>query len=122
MIYQYNKNKLRLNCRYKDSLVKIFGVGKTRAYVITCYLGVGSNTNIGFINRYFFEMACAFLNALTVIDAKMSTKIFMRLQLYYDVKLYKGLRLKVGLPIHGQRTHSNASTSRRLKIKLNEKL
>jgi len=121
MSYQYNKNILNLRGRYKDRLVEIYGVGITRSYIITIYLGIGKNTSISYINRYFFELACAFLSGFSVIDNKMSIKIMMRLQLYFDIKLYKGLRLKRGLPIHGQRTHSNAGTSRRLKINLNEK-
>jgi len=121
MVYQYNKNQLELKCRYSDSLTKVYGIGKTRGYLISIYLGVGWHTHVSRINRYFFELACGFFNSFSIIDSKMSNKILMRLQLYYDVKLYKGLRLKIGLPIHGQRTHSNAGTSRRLKIKLNEK-
>jgi len=121
MIYQYNKNILSLKCRCHDSLTKIYGIGKTRAFVISIYLGSGFNTNVGFLNRYLFEVACVFFNSFSIIDSKMAEKVLLRLQLYYDTHLYRGSRLKLGLPLHGQRTHSNARTSRRLKIKLNEK-
>ena len=35
-----------------------------------------------------------------------------------NLKVYKGLRRIKGLPVRGQRTHTNSKTTRRLKVKL----
>lgn len=122
MVLKFKDIKLALNKRLSDSLCKIYGIGIYRAKYICDLLGYGLYFNINYINRYFFECINIFYKKYFILNSRLKFMIKERLEFFWENKLIKGLRVFRGLPIHGQRTHSNHKTSYNLRPRLSRRL
>lgn len=49
------------------------------------------------------------------VEGDLRRQVSMNIKRLMDLGCYRGLRHRKGLPVHGQRTHSNARTRRRKK-------
>jgi len=83
---------------------KILGLLKLHPRALGYYL---------FTKKYYTHVQ-VLLSSLR-IQFRLRLIVFSRLCLQLFLGTYRGVRLLQGLPSHGQRTHGNAKTSRRLK-------
>lgn len=58
-----------------------------------------------------------YLPELALFGSDLKKKISVEQEKFFTLKCYRRNRLLLGLPAHGQRTHSNARTAKALKIK-----
>lgn len=86
-------------------LNKIFGTNNRKIYKMTS-LTEKDLTSITF-----------YLPDLAVFGSDLKRELSMELDKFFALKCYRRNRLLLGLPAHGQRTHSNARTAKALKIK-----
>ena len=97
------------------ALIYIYGIGKKRAVVICRMLGFSNNLkceNLSEDQINQIVMVVELLNLTLSNDLKkLKLLIIKRL---VSIKSYRGLRRIKGLPIRGQRTHTNAKTSKRV--------
>jgi len=92
-----------------------YGIGKTRALAICHQLGISECTRCG-------ERAPEHIPMLTALIPKMGYVIgsdrrrleAQTLQRYVSLNTVKGIRMRLGFPVHGQRTRTNAKTARKL--------
>ena len=98
------------NKRIEVALTYIFGVGRTTATKILSESGVGPSVRTDDLTdeqvsaiRGVIEKSCRVEGDLRR-DVQMSVKRLM------DLGCYRGLRHRRGLPVRGQRTHTNART------------
>ncbi|MCU1344932.1 MAG: rpsM [Acidimicrobiia bacterium] len=96
--------------RLEISLTYIFGVGRTTSQKICEALGVDPNTRVR-------NLTDEEVNRIRVyIDANVKTEGDLRREISQDIKrkmeigCYQGIRHRKGLPVRGQRTHTNART------------
>jgi small subunit ribosomal protein S13 len=96
--------------RAQIGLTYIYGVGKSRATSILSEAQVD-------INKKIRDLSEEELNRIrTVVDQGGNVEGDLRKQIQLDIKrlmdigCYRGLRHRRGLPVHGQRTHTNART------------
>jgi ribosomal protein S13 len=68
------------------------------------------------LNFYNFEFACILLKDYYVTDERLSKLKSQRLSFMAKNKVTRGIRFFAGLPVHGQRTHSNSKNSKLNKI------
>lgn len=122
MIFRFRDTKLPFKKRLRDSLSKIYGMGLQRSSYICDLLGFGLSYNINYLNRYFFESLSILMKYDYILDYRLRNLIKQRLEYFLEIRLSKGLRIFKGLPIRGQRTHSNSSTPKRLKPIIPKKL
>lgn len=94
------------------SLTHIYGLGKKQAFNICARLGISPKLLIKDLDQNLQILLIKNLNNL-LIQKKLKTKIRRTIDKEIKLKTYRGLRLKLGLPVHGQRTHSNYKTSRK---------
>ena len=101
---------LPANKRAEIGLTYIFGIGRSRANKILEQAGIS-------INRRIRELSEEEVNRIrTVIDQQGMVEGDLRKQTQMDIKRlmdigsYRGLRHRRGLPVRGQRTHTNART------------
>ena len=101
---------LPANKRAEIGLTYIFGIGRSRANKILGEAGVS-------IDKRVRELSEEEVNRIrTVIDAQGGVEGDLRKQAQMDIKrlmdigCYRGLRHRRGLPVRGQRTHTNART------------
>jgi small subunit ribosomal protein S13 len=96
--------------RLEIALTYIFGVGRTTAQQICGALGIDPNTRVR-------NLTDEEVNRIrTYIDANVKTEGDLRREVAQDIKrkmeigCYQGIRHRKGLPVRGQRTHTNART------------
>ena len=96
--------------RLEIALTYIFGVGRTTAQQVCAALGIDKNTRVR-------NLTDEEVNRIrTYIDANVKTEGDLRREISQDIKrkmeigCYQGLRHRKGLPVRGQRTHTNART------------
>ncbi len=101
---------LPANKRAEIGLTYIYGIGRSRANKILGEAGINVDTRIR-------ELTEEEINRIrTVIDQQGGVEGDLRKQIQMDIKrmmgigCYRGLRHRRGLPVRGQRTHTNART------------
>src|SRR5690349_6422000 len=96
--------------RLEISLTYIFGIGRTQAQEVCQRIGIDSSTRV----RDLTDEEVARLR--NDIDANLKVEGDLRRDIAQDIKrkmeigCYQGLRHRKGLPVHGQRTRTNART------------
>jgi small subunit ribosomal protein S13 len=96
--------------RLEVSLTYIYGVGQTQAQQII------SNTDLSPDTRVRDLTDDEVLRLRSYIDSNLKVEGDLRRDIAQDVKRkmeigsYQGVRHRKGLPVHGQRTHTNART------------
>jgi len=106
------ETKLLENKPIYFSLTKIFGVGQFQSFLICKKLGLSYNCKLSTLTPDQILKLIKFienLNLLITSNLKKS-KILLAKKLV-QIKAYKGLRKLRGLPVRGQRTHTNAKTA-----------
>lgn len=113
MIYLFEseleKNKLLL-----FALVNIYGINRASALFFCKKLGFSKNLTVKDLSREQISKlikSIEFSN-MTVSSDLLKFRILIAKKLV-SIKSYKGLRRYQGLPVRGQRTHTNAKTSRK---------
>lgn len=96
--------------RLEISLTYILGIGRTTATKVCTETGIDPNTRV----RDLTEEEVATLR--NHIDANLKVEGDLRRDVAQDIKrkieigCYQGIRHRRGLPVRGQRTHTNART------------
>ena len=96
--------------RLEISLTYIFGIGRTTAHKVCDATGIDENTRV----RDLTDEEVARLR--TWIDTNLKVEGDLRRDIQQDIKRkmeigsYQGIRHRRGLPVRGQRTHTNART------------
>jgi ribosomal protein S13 len=116
MIFRYKETVIEFNKNIRVALAKIYGVGLTKSNYVCDMVGYGSNYNIDYSNRYFFECISVLIKNNYLVEDRLKMLIQQRLKFFFDIKLLKGIRYFDGLPVHGQRTHANGMTAKLNKV------
>jgi small subunit ribosomal protein S13 len=98
------------NKRAEVGLTYIYGVGRSRSSSILNEAGVNHNTRIADLNEDELSRIRAILEAQGEIEGDLRKRIQMDIKRLMDIGCYRGLRHRRGLPVRGQRTHTNART------------
>ena len=91
------------------ALTHIYGVGRTRAFEICSATGVSPDVSVR-------NLTDAELDALRgevakrVTEGDLRREVSMNIKRLMDLGCYRGIRHRRGLPLRGQRTHTNART------------
>lgn len=92
-------------------LSDIFGIGKETAFRIASIVGIDYRKRIGELTEEEVAKINTAIERLGLkIEGDLRREIADNIQNLKDIKCYRGLRHAVGLPVRGQRTHSNART------------
>jgi len=115
MIYLFEA-KLPENKSVFFALTSIYGINKTSSLFICKILGFSTNLKIQELSKEQINelvKTIELLNIHLASDLK-KTKLSISKKLT-NIKSYRGLRKIQGLPVRGQRTHTNAKTARKIK-------
>ena len=91
------------------ALTAIFGVGRTRAKLICEQAGVNPATKIKDLSEEVIEKLRDGV-AKFVVEGDLRREVTMNIKRLMDLGTYRGIRHRRGLPVHGQRTKTNART------------
>lgn len=87
----------------------IFGIGRTRSLQICKAVGVESSVKIADLTEDVINRIQKLITEFEV-EGDLRRRIAMNIKRLRDIKCYRGLRHRMGLPVRGQRTRTNART------------
>jgi small subunit ribosomal protein S13 len=96
--------------RVEAALTYIFGIGFPTARRILSATGVDPSRRVKDLSE---EEAARLRNEIENnyrVEGALHTEIGMNVKRLMDIGCYRGMRHRRGLPVHGQRTHTNART------------
>ena len=98
------------NKRMDIALTYIFGIGRTTALRILETTGVEWTKNSDALTSEETNNIRKELEANYKVEGDLRREITAGIKRLMDIGCYRGLRHRKGLPVHGQRTHTNART------------
>lgn len=98
------------NKRIEISLTYIFGVGRTRALQICEKAGVEVGTRTDQLSENETIKLREVIERDYQVEGDLRREVNQNIKMLMDIGCYRGLRHRRGLPVRGQRTHTNART------------
>ncbi len=110
------KKRLNPNIRIRRSLTQLSGIGPFLADQVCDQLGLDSTLCFNDLHYSQKEQLLNVLNEYYVFDMRLRIENKKAVQRLLQIKSYRGHRLRDGLPVRGQRTHTNARICRTRKL------
>jgi small subunit ribosomal protein S13 len=101
---------LPVNKRVEIGLTYIYGIGRSRAKTILNEANVEFNTRVRDLNEDQLGRIRAIIEGQGDVEGDLRKRTQMDIKRLMDIGCYRGLRHRRGLPVRGQRTHTNART------------
>lgn len=108
------------NKRMEIALTYIYGIGRKTANVILAKAEVSPDKNADDLDEVETKRIRDVLEAGFKVEGDLRREVNMNIKRLMDLGCYRGLRHRRGLPVRGQRTHTNARTRkgpRRMAVK-----
>ncbi len=100
---------LRPQVHIRVALRGIYGIGAYRAGSICKRLGINPATKVSDLADEKVPLLQQAVNEYEV-EGDLRRRVAMDIKRLVDIKCYRGMRHKKGLPVRGQRTRTNART------------
>jgi small subunit ribosomal protein S13 len=91
-------------------LTYIFGIGRTRAREICEKLAIPSERRVSQLTDAEVLRIRELIDREFRVEGDLRREVAMNIKRLMDLGCYRGLRHRKGLPVRGQRTHTNART------------
>ena len=101
---------LPANKRAEIGLTYIYGIGRSRSKTILDGANVDHNTKIRDLTEEELNRIRAVIDQQGEVEGDLRKRIQLDIKRLMDIGCYRGLRHRRGLPVRGQRTHTNART------------
>jgi small subunit ribosomal protein S13 len=98
------------NKRVDIALTYIFGIGRTRSIEILDKADVAAGIRTDDLTEDQIRRIRQVIDAGYKVEGDLRRDVSMNIKRLMDLNCYRGLRHKRGLPVRGQRTHTNART------------
>jgi len=98
------------NKRVEIGLTYIYGIGRTLSNRILSEAGINVDTKIRDLNDEEVNKIRKAIEEQYRVEGDLRKEISVNIKRLMEVGSYRGLRHRRGLPVHGQRTHTNART------------
>ena len=96
--------------RLEIGLTYIFGVGKSRAQDVCASLEIDPNTKIRDLTDDEVVRIRQYVDANFRVEGDLRREVSQNIKRKVEIGSFQGLRHRRGLPVRGQRTHTNART------------
>jgi small subunit ribosomal protein S13 len=98
------------NKRIEIALTYIFGIGVATAKKILEQTGVSASRRVHDLSDDEVNRLRRVIENQHKVEGALRTEVSMNIKRLMDIGCYRGLRHRRGLPVRGQRTHTNART------------
>ena len=98
------------NKRMEIALTYIFGIGRTSALKILSAAEIDPSRNSDDLNDNEINAIRAVIDRDFKVEGDLRREVTGNIKRHMDLGCYRGLRHRRGLPVRGQRTHTNART------------
>lgn len=119
-MFIYKQYTLNINRETRLSLQTVYGVGWHKSSLICIKLGLSFPFLFKNLNNYNLQLLSYVMDFYTWLEIRIKHFIFQNIKKLVEINCYKGSRHKDSLPTRGQRTRTNASTKKRIKLIFNE--
>jgi small subunit ribosomal protein S13 len=96
--------------RVEISLTYIHGIGRQKASEICQKVGIPSERRVNELTDDEVVRIREAIDRDYVVEGDLRREVAMNVKRLMDLGCYRGMRHRKGLPVHGQRTHTNART------------
>jgi small subunit ribosomal protein S13 len=96
--------------RMAVALTYIYGIGSTSSRIILEKTGVSAETRVHELSDEDLNKIRRVIENDFKVEGALRTEISMNIKRLMDIGSYRGVRHRKGLPVRGQRTHTNART------------
>ncbi|HLE21642.1 MAG TPA: 30S ribosomal protein S13 [Vicinamibacteria bacterium] len=98
--------------RIEIGLTYIYGIGPTRSKRILNEAGINPDVRVKDLSEEEVSRISKVIDAAGGVEGDLRQEISMNIKRLMDIGSYRGFRHRRGLPVRGQRTHTNARTRR----------
>ena len=98
--------------RMEYALTYIYGIGRTTAADICVKTGIEPGKRVKDLVDEEINLLRNEIEKKYKVEGDLRTEIQMNIKRLMDIGCYRGIRHRKGLPVRGQRTHTNARTRR----------
>jgi small subunit ribosomal protein S13 len=100
------------NKRVEIGLTYIFGIGRATSNAILCQAEVDPDTRVKDLTESEVASLREVIDREYRVEGDLRREVQMNIRRLMDIGCYRGLRHRRNLPVHGQRTRTNARTKR----------
>ncbi len=101
-----------MNKRVEISLQSIFGIGATTSRLILAQIGVSPDTKTRDLTEQEVSQIREAIDRGYQVEGELRKEVSLNIKRLTEIGCYRGMRHRRGLPVHGQRTRTNARTKR----------
>ncbi len=98
--------------RVEIALTYIFGVGRTTSRRILDETAISGDVRVRDLSDAEVARLRQAIERGVKVEGALRTEVAMNIKRLMDIGSYRGMRHRRGLPVHGQRTHTNARTKK----------
>ena len=98
--------------RIEIALTYIFGIGLTRSQEILASTGISPETRAKDLTDDEIVKVRDYIDKHFVVEGDLRREVRQNVARLIEINCYRGVRHRRGLPVHGQRTRTNARTKR----------
>ncbi len=96
--------------RVEIGLTYIFGIGRSRSHQVLDSLDIDYNIKVRDLSDAEVLRIRQFIESNYKIEGDLRRQVAQDIKRKIEIGCYQGLRHRRGLPVRGQRTHTNART------------
>ena len=96
--------------RIEVGLTYIYGIGLTTPKKILAETGVNPDTRVNDLTEDELSKLRDYIQANLTTEGDLHREVSQNIKRLMEIGCYRGLRHRRGLPVRGQRTHTNART------------
>jgi small subunit ribosomal protein S13 len=96
--------------RAEIGLTYIYGIGRTRAKSLLYRAGIDFNKKIADLTEEEVNHIRQLIEAEGAVEGDLRKEVSMNIKRLIEMQAYRGVRHRRGLPVRGQRSHTNART------------
>jgi small subunit ribosomal protein S13 len=96
--------------RLEIALTYIFGIGRTTSQNICAATETSPDTRVRDLTDEEVTRLRTFIDANYQVEGDLRRDVSQDIKRKMEIGCYQGVRHRKGLPVHGQRTHTNART------------
>jgi len=92
------------------ALTYVYGIGPTSARRIVSAAGLSNDMRAGELSEDDLSRLGSIIERDYVVEGQLRRQVAQNIARLRDIGCYRGIRHRRGLPVRGQRTHTNART------------
>lgn len=102
--------ELPSNKKVEIALTYIYGIGRTRAKMIVQSTGINPDKRVKDLSEEEISKITQFINENYKVEGELRQEVQRNIKRLIEIGCYRGMRHRLGLPVRGQRTRTNART------------